>query len=46
MESKVAFALAMTLKLLLKDGFIILLIILPLGPIPTLTENLLTKLPS
>lgn len=46
MESKVAFTLAMALKLLLKDGLIILLIILPLGPVPTLTEALLTKLPS
>lgn len=41
-----AFTLAMGLKLLLKDGLIIFLMILPLGPVPALAEALITKLPS
>ena len=46
MESKIFFTLGITAKFFLKDGFIILMILLPLGPFLNLAQFLLDKTPS
>ena len=46
MESKVAFVIVMILKSFFKNGFIIYFFILPLGPFASLSQTILTEVPS